>query len=804
MVADLRFALRALATRPVFAVTVALTLALGIGSNVAIFSVVYAMLLRPLPFADPDRLVAIDAVAGADAGKLSAREVRALQQDTRAFSDIATFYPSQYNVTGDGPPESLVTMIGTANLFRVFGLRPVHGDSWPPTLDWTTQFTVMLSHGLWQRRYGSDPAIVGKSIRLDGADYAVTGVLPPGFDYPARTQLYRAVSGYTSPATRRFTVVARLAAGTTLAAAQVELDTASARFATDWADTNRGVRLRVRPLRDVYAGAARPYLLTVAAAVGLVLLIACANTSNLLLGRALSARSELAVKAALGARQGQLVRGLLAEVVWLTAGGGVVGVAAGIWGVDAFVRTLRLDLPWWLEIRADWAVAAFAVGVSAVAALLTSAFPALQVFSADVHAAIREGSQRSAGGTVAQKRARRWLVAAQVALAVTLLVGAGLLGRTVLKLLQVPPGFEPARVLTFRTDPPWTRYGSIEQVSEFYRRAGERLAQLPGVTAVATNQALPMGGLPDTTRTVEVEGASTAADAGERPFVNYQAIGPGYFTAAGIPLLAGRSFNDFDRVGTAPVTIVSERTASRLWPGQTPVGKRLSLTWRVNGTGNSVDQRVTLEVVGVVGDVRFNSLGEPPGMDLYVSERQTFAGDTFFVVRTTADPGALAASVGAAVRDVDSEQSIFDVMPWAERANATVWQQRVAATLLIALALIATAQAAVGVYGVLAFAVAERRREFGVRLALGATRTDVLRQVLRQGMIPVASGIALGVLAAVAAARAVSSLLFEMPAIDPLVFGGTVVLLAVIALVACVVPARRATQADPLESLRQG
>lgn len=801
MASDLRHALRALLARPAFSLAVTLTLAVGIGSTVAIFSVVYAMLLRPLPFADPGRLVAIDVVTGAEAGKLSAREVRALQQDSPAFADVAAFYPSQYNVTGGGLPESLVTMIGTANLPRVFGLRPIQGDTWSASLDWTSQSTVMLSHGLWQRRYGSDAAIVGRSITLDGADYIVSGVLPPGFDYPSRTQLYRAVSGYTSPGTRRFTVVARLAPGADLARAQGELDTAAARFARDWPDTNRGVRLRVRPLRDVHAGAARPYLLTAAAAVLLVLFIACANSANLLLGRALGARSEMAVRAALGANRGQLVRGLLGEVAWLTLAGGAVGVAGGIWGVHVFVETMRLDLPWWLEVRADLAVAAFAIVVCGAAALLAAAIPALSTMAADPHAAIREGSPRSVG-SVGQERARRGLVAAQVALAVTLLVAAGLLGRTVLRLLAVDPGFAPGGVVTFRTDPPWTRYGSIDTVSEFYRLVGERLRQLPGVTDVSTNQSLPFGGLPDTTRSVEVEGVSTAASAAERPFVNYQVVGHEYFVTARIPLVAGRGFTAFDRVGSAPVAVVSERTAGRLWPGQDAIGKRLGLTWRTDGTGSAVDQAVTVEIVGVVGDVRFGGLAEPPGLDLYVSERQTFAGDTFFVVRTAGEPGALVSSMGSAVREIDPAQSIFDVVTHVDRAEATVWQQRVAARLLIALAAIAGLQAAIGVYGVLAVSVGARRREYGVRLALGGTPADLRRHVLVQGLQPVALGLALGLPAAAAAARAVSGLLFDVAAFDPPTFAGATALLAGVAVLACLIPARRATRADPVEALR--
>jgi putative ABC transport system permease protein len=326
MVSDLRQAIRALLRRPAFAGTVVLTLALTVGANVAIFAAIYALILRPLPFPDADRLIAIEVEGGGGIGKLAGREVRDIARDSQTIADFATFYPSQYNVTGGGLPESLVTMIGTSNLFRVFGVRMLHGDTWSPAIDWTSgQYTVVLAHGLWQQRYGSDPSIVGRSVKLDGADYLVTGVLPPGFDYPVNTKLYRAVSGYTTSAARRFTGVARLKPGVTLAQARAELDSFSTRFATQFPETNRGLRLVARPLRDVFVGPIEPYLWLLAAAVMFVLLLACANIANLMLSRMLGQRSELAVRTAIGARRARIVRHVVAESAVLAIAGGVGG-----------------------------------------------------------------------------------------------------------------------------------------------------------------------------------------------------------------------------------------------------------------------------------------------------------------------------------------------------------------------------------------------------------------------------------------------------------------------------------------------
>jgi putative ABC transport system permease protein len=802
MLSDLRHAARSLLRRPAFAGAVVLTLALTIGANVAIFAVIYAMLLRPLPFPDPDQLVAIEVEGSGEVGKLAGREVRDIAKDSETIADFATFYPSQYNVTGGGLPESLVTMIGTSNLFRVFGVRMLHGDTWPVSLDWTSgQYVVVLGHSLWQQRYGSDPSIVGRSVKLDGADYLVAGVLPPGFDYPAGTRLYRAVSGYTTSAARRFTGVARLKAGVTRAQAQVELDGFSARFADQFPDTNRGLRFVVRPLRDVFVGPVRPYLWLLAAAVMFVLLLACANITNLMLSRTLGQRSELAVRTAIGASRMRIVRHVVAEAIVLAAAGGAAGFMLGSWAVRAMTTLVRLQLPAWLEVRTEWPVAIFTAIVALTAAAIVASVPALQASRADVRDALGEGSHRMAGGR-RQQIVLRGLVAVQVAMAVVLLTGATLMARSVIALTGVDPGFRSERLITFRTDPPWTRYGGTESIALFYRRALERLSALPGVSGVAIDQQLPFGGIPDTTRTVIVEGQSTATAANERPFVNYQVISPNYFAVMGIPLISGRTFTDDDRLNTLPVAIISERAAKRFWPGADAVGKRLTTMWRIDGTGTSTDSEVQLTIVGVVGDVRFDGLAANPGMDLYTSVEQTFAGDTFFAVRTSGDPDALMSTMSAAIRDVDPEQSIFDVRVMEARAGDTVWQQRASGALMVALAALALMLAAVGTYGVLAYAVAQRQREIGVRVALGARPSEILATVVRQGMWPVWNGLAAGMLIAAGSVRVLSRLLYGVTASDPVSIVGAPLALMLVALLACLLPARRAANLDPVDAIR--
>jgi predicted permease len=443
----------------------------------------------------------------------------------------------------------------------------------------------------------------------------------------------------------------------------------------------------------------------------------------------------------------------------------------------------------------------FTAVVAGLAAVVVAAVPAIQASHADVRDALGDGSRRVAGGR-RQQLVLRGLVAVQVAMAVVLLAGATLMARTVLALIDVNPGFRAERLITFRTDPPWTRYGGTEPIALFYRRTLERIQALPGVSAAGINQQLPFGGIPDTTRTVIVEGRSTVVVANERPFMNYQVIGPNYFSVMGIPVISGRAFTSGDRLGTMPVCIISERAARAFWPGQDAVGKRLTTMWRVDGTGTSTDEEVQLTIVGVVGDVRFDGLAVNPGMDLYTSVEQTFAGDTFFAVRASGELGSLLSAMSGAIRDVDPDQSIFDIRVMDDRASDTVWQQRATGGVMIALAFLALVLAAVGTYGVLAYAVAQREREIGVRVALGARPSEIVSTVVKQGMWPVWFGLGAGMLIAAGGVRLLGGLLYRVSAQDPVALVGAPLMLMVVALVACLLPARRAAALDPVDAIR--
>ena len=797
---SVRQALRGILRRPGAAAATFVTLALAIAANAAVGSVLYGLLLAPLPFPAPDRLVTLDAEIGGEEGKLSAREVRALQQDSRVFEGVAAFYPSQYNMTGDGTPESVVTMIGTSTLFPVLGARAVVGEVWPASLDWTTQSTVLLTHGLWQRRFGGDPTIVGRSILLDNGPYTVVGVLPDGFDYPAGAQLYRAVSGFTAPDVRRFTVVARLRADMTMAAAQAELTALAARLAAEFPESNRQARFIVRPLRDVFVGRARPYLWLLAGAVGVALLLAVANVTNLRLARAIGMRGDLAVRAALGASRTRLVAAVAVEGLLLVVAAGVAGVFLSAAALR-LVSLAPLALPAWLGTGLAWpVVAALAVLLLCVGGLV-SLVPGWLMTRGDQHAAIVEGSRRAAG----HRTIGRWqqsLVALQVAVAVVLVAGAGLLARSLSALDAVDPGFQPQRLLTFRVDPPSRPYSTVEPIALFYRRASEALRALPGVTAVGHNDTLPFGGRPDTTRTMTVEGRDAAPGGADQAFVNTQIVSPAYFATMGVPLVRGRGFTADDRPGTVAVAVVGERTARRFWGDGDPIGQRVRTTQRMSGSGVAADTSVVYEVVGVVADVRTRALDAPPAFDLYVSAEQVFSGDTFFVVRTTGDAGALATAVGAAVRSVDPNQSLFDIRTMRDRLTTASWQARTSVTVLTALALVGLVVAAVGTYGVLAYAVALREREFGVRAALGADAAGLRRFVFREGLRPVAIGLAAGLLVTMGVGRSLRAVLFEVAPADPGVLAAAVLALGVAAVVACLAPAWRASRTDPAVALR--
>lgn len=777
-------------------------MALGIGANTAIFSFVNALLLRPLPYRDPDRLIRIDAVRGNEPGKLTPREWEELDRDQSIFDGVAAWYPSQYNLSdGGGPPEVLTACMTTANLFRVLGTPLVHGSSWKEGTHRERNPAVVLNHGLWRRRFAGDPAILGRTLPLDFSSYQVVGVAGPGFDFPGKMDLFRAA--YLGSAqnwdVRSVFVVARLRSGVSIELVRRRLDEFGSRMEQTFPAVNRGVRFQARTLREAYSGEVRPYVLLTLGLVAMVLLIACANVVNLLLSRGLARKREFAVRAALGAPRARIMRQVMAEAIVLACAGGAAGLGIAWWWTGVIRQWLRVELPAWMSIDLDGRVLLFTLLVSLAAGLAAGALPALGFSKTALEDALRDSSRGSSAGR-AGTRVRDALVAGELALAVMLLIFAGLLLQSFRKLRESDTGFSRTPALTFRTDPPWARYNTAAQTAQFYRRATEELRRVPGVTAVAANHSLPLAlnqnyGKP----AIAVEGQST--DEQQRnPFVNVQIVSPGYFEAMGVPLRLGRGIDESDRLDTTPVAVISEPLARRLVGAQNPVGRRVQLPGLLSALNET--KPVWLQIAGVAAGVRSDGLIAAPGLDIYLSNQQQFAGDTFFVLRTSLSPAALTSAVKRAIQQVDPEQPVFDIQPFEQRIDDTVWQRRMAGSLSLCFGVLALLLSAVGAYGVLSYLVTRRTREIGIRLALGAPPGGVWWMVVRDGLGLAVAGIALGGGMALAAARLLDHVLYGVMAYDPMVYAAALILTTLAALTAFAVPAWRAARTSPMIALR--
>jgi putative ABC transport system permease protein len=793
---DLHYGARMLIKKPGFTLVVVLTLALGIGANTAIFSFVNALLLRPLPYQDAGRLVRVAAVRGNEEGRFSMLELKDIREQLSSFEQIGAYIPgAQYNYSGDGAPEEFSAILATREFFAVLGVPQLHGGVWPEEYDRERNFGVVLSYEVWQRRFGGDPNVLGRKITLDAAPfYTIYGVMPPQFNFPASTQLFRSIAiskflpNYEERDKRNVYAVARLKPGVTVEQARAELNAFSQRLAQTYPDLNQGLSFTLKPLRDFSVGDVRPYLWLLLAAVGFVLLIACTNVINLLLARSLAREREIAIRTALGAGRTRLIRQLLTESLLLAASGGLLGLAFAVGWVRLLRGLIRAELPTWIVIDLDWRVLVFTLAVSLITGLIAGLAPALQASKPDLNELLKEGAKGSQGG---RQGLRKALIVAEVALALVLLVGAGLLVKSFQRLQQTDLGFNPDNLLTMRVALPWRKFNDQhgpERQKQFFKQLLERLPALPGVESASITSNLPLAA-------ERQEGKLTFTIEGN-PFLNDIRVSPNYFQAMGIPLVAGRYLNDYDTATTERVGVISQRLAERLFPNQNPLGKRLKV-------GDLLSQSQWTTIVGVVRNVKHEDLTGDGGMDLYVSYQQVGESNMYLLLRTKVPPLNLADSATRTVWVSDPEQAVFNVATMEARIADTVWQRRLSGTLFLVFAGLALALAAIGIYGVMSYAVSQRTREIGIRLALGAQTRDVLKLVIGQGAQLIGLGLGIGLFVSLAGARLISSLLYQVSAFDALIYLLVLMVLGAVALVACWIPARRATKVDPMIALRQ-
>ena len=816
---DARYAFRAFARSPGFALVAILSLAIGIGANTAIFSVVSALLLRPLPYQNADRHVILWNTSpglGIVEDWFSTAQYFDIRGSVRSFESVAIAIGNNMNLTGDGEPERIGTVRVSSNLLTMLGARPLAGTVFAAEDDRPGRTgKAILGYGTWARRYGSDPNVIGRSLTLNGQPFEIVGVLPKSFSLPrevlptlgvveeAEIVLPLPLAANAAEVRNRedYNIVATLAPGRTIDDARSELSALTARLRQEHPDfypPNGGLTFRVLPLKEQAVGRVRLALIVLVAAVGFVLLIACANVANLLLSRALSRKKEIAVRAALGADRRRIVRQLLTESVILAFGGGALGLIVAFACLSGIRAMGSASVPRLSEVSVDVRVLLFTLAVSIVSGLVFGLAPALRLSRLDVSGSLKDADRGSAGTSAVWGRGhnlRRLLVVAELALSVMLLIGAGLLIRSFSHLQQVSPGFSADNVLTLELTMTGRKYNDAEAVLLTYRQLWERLARLPGVASVGGVTALPLSNMM-AWGPITVEGR--AAPEGEK-FINadIRVVGGEYFTAMNIPLVSGRTFTEQDTRASPRVVVVDAHMATQLWPGQDPVGKRI----RTGGFDVTPDTP-WMTVIGVVGRVKQDSLDGEPRMAYYRYQGQTPSRAMTVVVRGASDPAGLAGAVTRQIRELDPDLPIYKMRTMGERVNESLAERRFSMLLLTVFAALALGLAATGIYGVMAYLVAQGTRELGIRLALGASPGDLRALVVRQGMSVALAGVALGLIGAFLLTRFMRALLFGVRETDPLTFVAIGCALTAVAFVASYLPARRASRVDPIVSLR--
>lgn len=813
---DLVYGARMLLKNPGFTIVAVLSLAIGIGANSAIFSVTNALLLRPLPYGDAERLVILwNRSPGLNVAQdwFSPGQYLDVKTQNRVFDETAMTIGASFNLTGQGTPERIDGARVSASLFPLLGARSKFGRVFLPEDDEPGKpLTVILSNGFWQRYFGSDPGAIGKTLTLNGNSFNIIGVMPAEFSLdnevmPAVNAIQKAdvllplPMSETDRTTRDhedYNIFARLRPGITAAQAQAEMDVIAERMKQQYPENyppDGGLTISVVPLLEQVVGDIRPALYVLMGAVGFVLLIACANVANLLLSRAAARQKEIAIRTAIGASRLRILRQLLTESVLLALMGGLCGLVIALLAVKVLRVYGPENIPRLDEVSVNGRVLAFTFFISLLTGIIFGLAPALRISRVDLNEVLKEGGRSSTGGGafgLGHHQFRKLLIIAEVALSLILLVGAGLLVRSYQRLGDANPGFDPRNVLAMRLALPVSKYGTPDSTINFYQRASERIKALPGVESVGTTYSLPMSTVAFAWEPITVEGyvSKTAQDS---IISNTRIVSPGYFRAMRIPLLKGRYFDEHDRKDEPEVVMVNEAMAARFWPNEDPLGKRL----RQRGKTDS-----WRTVVGVVSDTKQYSAEKEPPITVYYPHEQYVAKSMYLLVRTTSDPARMAAAVTVEIQMVDPDLPVFDVNTMEQRLYDSRARQRFSMLLLGIFAAFALTLAAIGIYGVMTYWVNQRTHEIGIRMALGAQPGNILRLVIGQALILVSCGLAIGLAGAFALTRVMSSLLFGISATDRLTFLMVSLLLGGIALLASYVPARRAAKVDPMVALR--
>jgi len=796
---DLRYGARMLMKNPGFTSIAVLTLALGIGANTAIFSVINAVLLRPLPYTEPDQLVRIyeketDTAVSSERQEVAPANFLDWRRQSRTLVEIAAWGQEEQALASQDHADPVVAAFVSANFFSVLGISPLQGRVFTSEEDKSDRDdVVLLGYGLWQRRFGGDPNLVGQRVNLDGSQYTVVGIMPAGFQYPRGAEIWTPLALNANQTQMReahfLKVIARRRQSASLAQVRAEMESIAGSLAQQYPATNKNWTVNVVPLLEDEVRQVRTTMLLLVSAVGMVLLIACANVSSLLIARGATRRMEITIRSALGAGRWRIVRQLLTESVLLAGLGGGLGLLPALWGTDALLAVSPSEIPRIQTVKVDMYALGFTSAVTLLAGLIFGILPAFQAARVNPHQSLKE-SGRTANS--ANKRIFGALVVSEIALALIILVGAGLLLNSFLRLLRVEIGIQTSNLLTVEINLPSARYSGNDyhaQRVNFYGQVIERIGALPGVVSVGAIDSLPLGG-DQRGWTFRKEGQTLAPS--ERPVAGFQIATTDYFRTMGMQIRRGRGLMESDRDGSPQVAIINERFARDFYPNEDPIGRRIIIRNQPNSS----------EIVGVVSDIKHFGPGVAPLPEMYVPYNQLAAGSVPLVVRTKLDPEAMISAVQQEIRAVDSQVAIGKVRTMTQMMSAALAERRFALLLVGGFAALALLLAAIGIYGVMSYAVAQRTREIGIRMALGAQSRDVLRLIIKQGLSLASIGIVAGLIGAFALTRLMTDLLFSVSATDPLTFIVIALFLAFIMLLACWIPARRAAKVDPMVALR--